>query len=142
MIDALYTKPLLRLASDAIGAGRLVPCDGEAEIRSPVCGDRISVTVRLADRRISAMAHETTACVLCQASASLLAQLAPALDAAAVEAGRQGIAAMLSSKTAPEAPSPFERFAIFSALRDHPARYGCVLLPFQALLKALASATI
>ena len=141
MIDALYTKPLLRLASDAIGAGRLVPCDGEADLRSPVCGDRIAVTVRLADRKISEMAHETTACVLCQASASLLAQVAPGLDAAMIETGRHAVATMLGSKTDRPVAPEFERFTMFSALRDHPARYGCVILPFQALLKALASAT-
>jgi nitrogen fixation NifU-like protein len=142
MIDALYTKPLLRLASDAAGAGRLSSFDAEAETRSPICGDRIAVTVRLDGKRISELGHETTACVLCQASASLLAQVAPGLDAAEIETGRHAIAEMLASKSArPSAPA-FQRFAIFSALGDHAARHQCVLLPFQALLKALAACTM
>ncbi len=140
MIDALYTKPLLRLAADAFGAGRLADPDLWAEEISTVCGDKILVTVKLAGPRIATIGHDTKACVLCQASASLLAALAPGLDASALEGGRQAIAKMLSA--GPHPAAHFQRFAIFSPVSDHPARHGCVLLPFKVLLKAMVTRTI
>jgi NifU-like protein involved in Fe-S cluster formation len=51
MSDPLYAKPLLRLAANAIGAGRLNPHDAEGHAHNPTCGDRVSVTLRFDEAR-------------------------------------------------------------------------------------------
>ena len=49
MSDPLYGKALLRLAAEATGAGRLTDFDAEGSAYNPACGDRISVTIRIAN---------------------------------------------------------------------------------------------
>lgn len=136
MTDVLYAKDLLRLAALATGAGRLSPCDAEGRASNPVCGDRVSVTLTL-DRegRISALAHETHACVLAQASAAILGAQIPGSSAEAVARLRDKVAAMLRGESAP--PPPFGDYAALLGAAAHRNRHTCVLLPIDAVLDAL-----
>ena len=72
MSDPLYRKDLLRLAANAHGAGRLASPDASGEAFNPACGDKVIVDLELSVSSIARIAHETTACVLAQASASIL----------------------------------------------------------------------
>ena len=136
MSDPLYAKPLLRLAANAIGAGRLNPCDAEGHAHNPTCGDRVSVTLRFDDAgRIVDIAHETQACVLTQASASILGANLVGADQAAVTALRAQIAAMLRDGQAP--PAPFADYAALTGAAVYRNRHTCVLLPIDAVLNAL-----
>ena len=136
MSDPLYAKDLLRLAAAATGAGRLQAFDAEGSAHNPTCGDRIGVTLRLDDRgRIIEMAHETSACVLAQASASLLGANLEGSDEANVQKLRADVGAMLREGEAP-AP-PFSGYAALSGAASFRNRHTCVLLPIDAVLDAL-----
>jgi nitrogen fixation protein NifU and related proteins len=135
MDDPLYSKPLLRLAAIAAGAGRLEVCDASGSAHNPVCGDRIGVTLKMEGGRVIQIAHETQACVLAQASASILgAHLVG--DRADVEALHAQVAAMLKGGEIP--PPPFSDFAALLGAASHRNRHKCVLLPLEAVLQALA----
>jgi NifU-like protein involved in Fe-S cluster formation len=135
--DPLYAKPLLRLAAAATGAGRLPHPDASGEAYNPACGDRVSVTLILdADGRITALAHETKACVLTQASASILGAHLKDSDANNVRTLRDQVIAMLEGGAPP--PSPFDPYAALSAAARYPGRHTCVLLPVDAVLDALS----
>ena len=136
MSDPLYRKELLRLAADAAGAGRLEHPDGSATAHNPACGDRITVDVRMENGRVAALAHQTQACVLTQASAAILGGHAGGLDAAALGALAESVAALLSG-SAPPSP-PFQDYGVFDGVAAHKARHICVLLPFKAALEAVA----
>jgi nitrogen fixation NifU-like protein len=135
MSDPLYRKELLRLAADAAGAGRLENPDGSATVHNPACGDRVTVEVRLADGRITGLAHQTQACVLTQASAAILGAHAAGLDRSALAALAEDVAAMLSGAKTP-AP-PFQDFGAFDGVAGHKGRHKCVLLPLEAAIAAL-----
>ena len=134
MTDDLYPRTLLRLAADALGAGKLPRPDAVATAHNPACGDRISVELALANGRITAMAHQTQACVLTQASAALLALAAPGLDRAALEALAGEVRAMLAGGPAPAG------YDVFEGVARHAGRHTCVLLPLRAALTALEAA--
>jgi len=136
MSDPLYAKDLLRLAALASGAGRLSPCDAEGRAYNPACGDRVGVTLRLEGHgTISAIAHETSACVLAQASASILGSHLAGADEAGVQKLREGVVAMLSAGAAP--PAPFAEYATLAGAATYRSRHACVLLPIDAVLDAL-----
>lgn len=135
MDDPLYPRDLLRLAADAQGAGRLDAPDASASVHNPACGDRVTVAVRLGGGRIAALAHQTQACVLTQASAALLAAAAPGRDRAGLEALAAGVRAMLAGGAPPPAG-----FGVFAATAGHAGRHACILLPFEAALAALEEA--
>lgn len=136
MSDALYGKALLRLAADAHGAGRLSQPHATGEAHNPACGDRVIVDLVLAEGRIAAIAHETKACVLTQASASILGQYLKNASRQDVETLRQAVAGMLAKGgTAPDAP--FDTYAALREAATYPGRHRCVLLPLEAVLAAL-----
>lgn len=132
--DPLYRREILRLAADHKGAGRLPAADASATAHNPACGDRVMVELALIDGRIEALAHTTQACVLTQASATLLAGAAPGRDLAELEALAASVRDFLAGGTAPEG------YGVFDGVAAHAGRHRCVLLPLEAALKALESA--
>lgn len=136
MSDPLYGKALLRLAADAIGAGRLADFDAEASAYNPACGDRVSVTIKAGESgRIAAFAHETHACVLTQASASILGAHLPGTDQANLRTLRAEVTGMLQQDGA--ASPLFSDYVVLKGAAIYRNRHACVLLPIDAALKAL-----
>lgn len=132
--DPLYRRDLLRLAADATGAGALALPDAVGRAHNPACGDRLTVELALAGGRITALAHQTQACVLTQASAALLAGQAPGHDRASLGALAAQVRAFLRGG---EPPSGYE---VFGGVAGHAGRHVCVLLPLQAVLDAFEKA--
>jgi nitrogen fixation NifU-like protein len=138
VIEDVYQTELLRLAARATGAGRLAEPDASAMVDNPLCGDRITVDLQLADGRIAALGYEVKACVLCQASASLIGAHATGASDAEIQEVERAVAAMLRGKG--EAPGgEWADYARFAPVRAHKSRHECVMLPFQALRQAFAS---
>ena len=133
--DPLYRRALLRLAADATGAGHLSGPDGAGSAHNPACGDRLTVEVRLVEGRIAALAHDTHACILTQASAALLAQTAAGKDRAGLTRLAADLRAMLAG-----GPPPVPGYEAFDGVAAHAGRHACVLLPVEAALKALEDA--
>ena len=133
MTDALYTPALLRLAADAHGAGRLTVPHVTGTAFNPACGDKVTMDLALESGRVTAIAHDTKACVLAQASASILGVALKGADKSAVETLRKEIATMLAAK-APAPRSPFESYAAFEGAVEYESRHRCVLLPVDAVL--------
>ena len=132
--DPLYRREVLRLAADAVGAGHLAAPDVRASVHNPACGDRVTVEMTLSDGRVTALAHQTQACVLTQASAALLAAHAPGQDRAALAGLADQVRAFLKGGPAPDG------YGVFDGVGAHAGRHTCVLLPLEAALKALDSA--
>lgn len=136
MSDPLYRKELLRLAADAHGAGALPDPHRSGTAHNPACGDRVTFDIVTDEAgRITALAHDTRACVLAQASASILGRAAASLSRAEVEDLRVAVSAMLK-ENAPAPDSPFGDYAAFDGVITYPGRQTCVLLPLDALLAA------
>ncbi|HTT97424.1 MAG TPA: iron-sulfur cluster assembly scaffold protein [Rhizomicrobium sp.] len=135
MSDPLYKKALLRLAANATGAGRLPDphCTGTAH--NPACGDKVIVDLAIEDDRIVGIALEAKACVLTQASASILGGDATGLSRREIAALHEAVSAMLADGA--EAPAaPFNTYAEFEGAAEHRNRHRCVLLPIEAVMLA------
>jgi nitrogen fixation NifU-like protein len=85
----------------------------------------------LSDGRVTALAHQTQACVLTQASAALLAARALGQDRAALAGLADQVRAFLRGGAAPDG------YGVFDGVGEHAGRHTCVLLPLEAALKAL-----
>jgi NifU homolog involved in Fe-S cluster formation len=137
MSDLPYSTAVLRWAAEAHGAGKLAqPCLCHTET-NPVCGDKIAVSLRVSDSRISDFAQDSRACVLTQASASILAAALPGHSEAELAALRDAVSVMLTGGPIPE--GVFAPYGVLADVARHPARHRCVLLPIDAALKALAT---
>lgn len=139
MSDLPYTKEVLRLAAEATGAGRLSPpCVSHTE-QNPTCGDRCTVDLRIEDKLIVAFAHDTKACVLTQAAASILGAGLPNHTLADLKDLREAVLGMLSDGSPPG--GWFDLYVPLAEVARHPARHRCVLLPIDAALAAASAAT-
>ena len=132
--DPLYRKELLRLAADATGAGRLPEECHTGRAFNPTCGDRVTVDIAIVNERITGVAHDTRACVLTQASASILGAELEGLTRREVVELRGRVVAMLEGGNPPDAP--FDVYRAFDGVTEHRNRHACVLLPFEAVLAA------
>ena len=86
MSDQLYQERIVALAKAKTGAGKLESPTKSVRRDNPLCGDRVTIDVRLADGKIAEIAHQVRGCLLCQASASALAAVAVGRDAAGIAA--------------------------------------------------------
>jgi nitrogen fixation NifU-like protein len=136
MIDALYDQAILQKARDATGAGRLPEPHGSAMIDNPLCGDRVTVDLTLVDGKVATLGHLVRGCVLCEASAALIAEKAIGQAPAALRRAAAGIRPMLREGAAP----PWPELEIFTPVRAVRSRHDCVELPFRALAAALDKA--
>lgn len=138
MIQELYQKNLMRLAANATGAGTIENPDAEGTLDNPTCGDRITIQVKLEDGRITELAHENRACMLCQASASLLAENAVGLSIQDIETVQSSVRQLLTTGDN-SGNLPWEELSYFAPVKDHKSRHICVLLPLNALHDILKS---
>ena len=73
-IKALYNTRIMELAEDIPLEGRLDEPDATASVRSPLCGSRITVDLKVKDGVVERYRHVVRACTLGQAAASIMAR--------------------------------------------------------------------
>ncbi|MBI3512479.1 MAG: iron-sulfur cluster assembly scaffold protein [Proteobacteria bacterium] len=136
MTDELYHDAIMAHARAPHHAGSLPDADGRATVDNPLCGDRVTIELKLADDRVAAVGQTVRGCALCQASASMLADGALGAARDEVAAARDTIRAMLRDAGPPPA-GRWAAFAAFLPARPATSRHDCVLLPFQAFERAV-----
>jgi len=136
--EDIYQEALVRLSREATGAGRLEAPGGSAVVDNPLCGDRVTVEVRVEGGRVVALAHEVRGCLLCQAAAAILGRLGPGSTGAELAGAGRALAEMLEG--APPPAGRFAELALFEPVRGVKSRRRCALLPFEALGEAIARA--
>ncbi len=141
MSGDVYHDALVALAREATGAGRLPAPAASATRDNPLCGDRVTVDVQLADGKVVALAHRVRGCLLCQASAAFLGKHAPGRGREDLAEGRDRLAALLAEGT-PLPAGEWSGLALFEPVGAVKSRHGCVLLAFDALDDALAGAEV
>ncbi|HVY99546.1 MAG TPA: iron-sulfur cluster assembly scaffold protein [Dongiaceae bacterium] len=138
MSSALYQAELVARAREAFGKGRLPDAAASATLDNPLCGDRVTIDLARTDGRVSAIGHEVKGCLLCEAAAATIAAFGRDKTPEELRAMRKAAAALMKDGT--PAPAPFSDLAVFTPVHEAKSRRDCVLLPFEALEKALAAA--
>jgi nitrogen fixation protein NifU and related proteins len=134
----LYQDAIVAHAKQATRAGRLEAPDASVTLDNPLCGDRVTIDVKLANGRIVDLAHRVRGCLLCEASASVIGANAIGEPAGKLQDAEHDVRAMLEGRHAHNALWPgFEAFAPVTAYKS---RHACVLLPLEALRKAVDQA--
>ena len=137
MSETLYQQEILDLARAAHGAGRLAEPEVTVTLDNPLCGDRVTVDLHLADGRIAALGHRVRGCTLCEAAASAIGRHAQGAGPGELAAGIAAARAVVAGETADPLWPELRAFRPVSAVKS---RHRCVLLPFDALARALAEA--
>jgi len=139
MIDQLYQRAILKQAAAATAHGTLENADHHLTVHNPLCGDRITVYFNVDQDRITDFSHETKACVLCQASASILGQCTLGETEDSLQAIYDDLRQSLVNKKLEDKSWLDQKWSalnIFQPVSDHKNRHTCVTLPFESMLKA------
>ena len=132
---ALYRDAVLDHGRAPRAVGELPAATHRATLHNALCGDRVALDLqRDADGRIAALAHRTSGCLLCTASASLMSQAVPGLDAAAIAAMARSLRVGVQGGDG----RGLGPLAALTGVSATPSRHRCVLLPWEALESALA----
>jgi nitrogen fixation protein NifU and related proteins len=112
----------------------------QAEGYNPLCGDRVSVMVRVDGQRIADVSFTGTGCAISRASASLMTET---LRGRTVEEAtrlfddfRELLTSNESSATTPEGLPT--KLRVFRGVVKYPMRVKCATLPWHAMKEALA----
>lgn len=116
--------------------GRIEGADARAEGHNPLCGDRLTLSLRLAGDRIEDIRFEGKGCAISTASASLMSEAVKGKDREAVRRLFESVHALLTEQDA--APgAELGKLAALSGVREFPARVKCASLCWHTLNAAL-----
>lgn len=138
-LDALYGEVILDHNRRPRHFGILEGAQ-RGEGHNPVCGDRLTVFVRLRDGVIADASFQGFGCAIAMATASLMTEDVIGKTVAEAEATFARVRRLIAAS----ADAPVDDLGPLSALagiRKFPVRVKCATLPWQALLAAAHSDT-
>lgn len=134
----LYQRTVIEHNRSPRNFRRLCGCSAEARGHSPLCGDDLTIQVRLDGSCIAEAAFQGDACAVATASASLLTEAVRDLP---VETALQLINTICALVDNPELVAELDaadsELRVLAALHDYPTRHACARLPWLALDTAL-----
>ena len=137
-VESLYREVILDLARRPHGKGLR---DGEAATShqvNPTCGDEVTLQVHLDGDRIRAIRWEGEGCAISQASASMLADLAPGLVAEDLRGRIELFRTAMRSKGRIEPDEELLGDAVaLGGVSRYTARVKCAMLAWVAAEDAL-----
>lgn len=134
----LYRDVILDHNRQPRNFGRLEPADAQAEGHNPLCGDRLTVYLRLQGDRVADVRFEGKGCAISTASASLMSEAIKGRDRGEIERLFARVHALLTaSGPAPGSPGELGKLAALSGVREFPARVKCASLCWHTLNAAL-----
>lgn len=139
MSAPLYNTALLKLAASIPHTDRLADPHATVEKRSPICGSRVTVDVKVDDEgRIAELGQLVRACALGQASAALMGATAIGRDVGELAAARDALAGWLAGTR--DDPGDWPGLDVLAPARDYPARHASIRLAFEAVAEAAETA--
>lgn len=134
----LYQQIILDHSRNPHNFRRLPDANHSAQGFNPLCGDKVTVDVRVADGRIAAATFEGSGCAISQASASLMTDAVTGKTLAAAETMLAEFHSMLTGASAAADPKSLGKLAAFAGVRDYPSRVKCATLSWHTLKAALS----
>ena len=103
--------------------------------KNKICGDKIKVEINSNGIKIKEMRYETESCIFCQASASILSRIIKSIP---IKSFKKEVVKIYNSFDKENFALP-KKYNSFKPLinKKNKNRLECIMLPFNALLKAL-----
>jgi nitrogen fixation protein NifU and related proteins len=137
-IENLYDDVMMDHIKNARNYREIPDADHRAAAVNPLCGDEITVYVKLSADRIDDVAFQCTSCGISMASASIMTEAVKGKRCTEARGLSQAVRAVIDGSAAPSVPTfDAQQVAIFAALKAFPARNTCAALAWHALSSAL-----
>ncbi|MBN1624958.1 MAG: iron-sulfur cluster assembly scaffold protein [Deltaproteobacteria bacterium] len=137
MSNDLYHEQIIERAKRSDNNIRLENPDCSATVSNPLCGDRITVELKMEGDVIKAISGPVKGCVLCKASASILAEIAVGMKCDELKSMASDLGQALKSQADNNESFP-KAYRMFYPVKKHKSRHSCVMLPLEGALKAIS----
>ena len=131
----MITKDIIKIALDTSNEGLKNNYTHKITVKNSLCGDKISLELIIKHSKIKSMKYETESCIYCEASTSLLSKKIINLNLRDIKTYFPILKKnVIKNKIKiPKKLSTFKK--LFNS--DNINRIKCIILPFNAVLKAL-----
>lgn len=136
-LDDLYRDAILDHGRSPRCMGALEGATHVGSDANRLCGDAVTIRLRVADGRIDAARFEGEGCAISQASASMLAEALGGKRIGEARALGEELRAALEEQTVGVVGGIAH---LISGVRAFPERIGCAMLSVNALARALEAA--
>jgi nitrogen fixation NifU-like protein len=135
-LDALYRDTVLDHFRAPRGHKILDRVDLVREGHNPVCGDRLTMSVKLSDAGIEDVAVHCKGCAISVASASMLAEMLPGMSRDQAKTLAEAFRRMMHGQPPPPDLDIGDLDAL-EGVKNFPVRVKCALLAWMTLIDAL-----
>jgi nitrogen fixation NifU-like protein len=134
----LYQETILDHTRRPRNFGPLDDANRRADGYNPLCGDRVTVYVRLEDERVADVRFAGSGCAISTASASLMTETVKGKTLEQAEELIERFHGLLTGASdAPPDPATLGKLVVMAGVRDYPVRVKCATLVWHTLDAAL-----
>src|SRR5579863_10217389 len=138
-LKELYRDVILDHNRSPRNFGRLEPADAQADGHNPLCGDKLTLTLRMQDDRVQDLRFEGQGCAISTASASLMTEAVKGRSRQEIARLFDEVHALLTAPSGAPAPELGKLLAL-AGVAEYPARVKCASLCWHTLNAALERA--
>jgi nitrogen fixation NifU-like protein len=135
-LQGLYQEVLLDHYRSPRNRGRLSHASARAEGNNPLCGDRLTVEVRMEGGKLGEIAFEGSGCAISTASASLMTEAVAGLTPAAIQELFERFRRGVTGDPAADVEG-LGKLAVLCGVKEFPMRVKCATLAWHTLLAAV-----
>ena len=130
----MISQKIIKIASYSKYSGLKDNYTHKSSIKNSLCGDKIKIELIANNKKINSMRYETESCILCEASASLLANIIIKFNVKDLKEDIKILKDNIKNKKF-NFPPKFKEYKHLTT-KNNSNRTKCVTLPLEALLKA------
>lgn len=135
--DDLYREIILDHYRNPRRKRAVAPADMTVEASNPLCGDEVTLTLRVRDGAVEDVGFVGQGCSISQASASMMCEEVAGRSRDEATALGHRFKDMLTAGASPDELGDLEAL---QGVRQYPVRIKCAVLPWNALLRGLEGA--
>ena len=132
----LYQEVVVDHSRSPRNFGRLAAANRSAEGFNPLCGDRLTLYLRIRDGVIEDASFEGSGCAISTASASLMTEALKGKTEAQARVLFSGFRALVTGAPG-QAEVPMGKLEVLAGVREFPARVKCATLAWHTMQAAL-----
>ena len=134
-LNDLYQEVILDHSKNPRNCSALPEANRKAEGYNPLCGDKVTVYLKLEDGIVQEISFEGVGCAISTASASLMTEVLKGKSVTEVEALFGSFHSLVTGKE--DEPEQLGKLAVFHGVSEFPVRVKCATLVWHTLKAAL-----
>ncbi len=140
-LQDLYREVILDHNRNPRNFGELADATRVVAGVNPLCGDKMTLYVKLGDGKIEDIRFKGTGCAISVASSSLMTERVKGLPVSAALQLFDKVHELLTTSHGHEPAEELDKLAALGGVREYPSRVKCASLGWHALKSAVADDT-